>query len=799
MAKLDLKKSIRGLTFFTKKLTIFGSKQNTGDQSTFDSRGAIIISNQERTKRNGEVVKYRGVRDAGGSSMLMTRPSGAGVTIDPARALDSYKNWAYTATKAIADEISCIEFKVFKIKADGDYEEVPEHPLLDLLESVNDSQTGPEFRYTLAAHLELTGNAYILLPDVKTFEEEPKSMYLLDPSKVKLLINKITYPWTVTGYKFTIDGSEYTYQPYEIIQLKYPNPGNPFMGLGTVQGVAEWIDNDNASTEFLRKFFTNGAQLGVIFETDMASEEQLQELRDSFNEQHSGVDNFWKGLFLPKGVKKPSTGEKFNDIGFADVSTTSRDKILAGFRVSKTILGAAESETNRATAETADYVFSKRTIKPKMMLICSYLNEFLVPRFGDDIFLTFVDPVPENQTQRVDEMAKATGGLPVMTVDEARADYLGKDPIEGGDKLLAPNTFQPASDAAAPVYLNYEVPAKKTTIKGNRTPLTRIAWLPSRKNRSKTQFSRNAKARNEIKSTLTQKILEIVTRVQKKSVNDMNDNEYEEVVVKAKRARNDKYTAEMKAQLIKINKGQKEEVLANLDSATKAFAQAKTKIKTSDIFDLDKWINLTINALTPIAVQLFKKESDHALDLIDEPGLDVANTPAAQASIDKAMKLMGQSYNETVIDVLQAKITEGLDQGYGSDQLAELINTIYEFQDQKAAERVARTESNRIMNEAGKIAWKESGVVKEIKWVTLGEDSACEFCRALNGKTISIEENFFDKGDTIEGEDGGTLQVKYSDVGTPPAHPNCRCDTKPVVTRKIQVADILKDKGQKHD
>jgi hypothetical protein len=51
--------------------------------------------------------------------------------------------------------------------------------------------------------------------------------------------------------------------------------------------------------------------------------------------------------------------------------------------VSKTILGTAESDTNRATAETADYVFSKRTIKPKMELVLSYLNEFLVPRYGD--------------------------------------------------------------------------------------------------------------------------------------------------------------------------------------------------------------------------------------------------------------------------------------------------------------------------------------------------------------------------------------------------------------------------------
>lgn len=785
MAQLDLKKTIKGKNFFTRKLFAFGGKQKKGDQSVFDSRGAITITDQDHTKRNGEVIKIRAVKDAGGSSMAITRPSGAGNMVDPARAMDAYKNWAYAATKAIADEVAGIEFKVFKIKNGGEYEEILEHPLLDLLESVNDQQTGPEFRYTLATHLELTGNAYILLEDVKTFEAPPKSMYLLDPSKVKVCLNKVTYPWVVSGYKFTIETREFSYQPYEIVQLKYPNPGNPYIGSGTVDGIAQWIDNDNASSTFLSQFFRNGAQLGVIFETDMAAEEQLQELRDSFNEQHSGVDNFFKGLFLPKGVKKPSTGEKFNDIGFADVSTANRDKILAGFRVSKTILGAAESETNRATAETADFVFAKRTIKPKMLLINSYLNEFLVPRFGDDIFLTFTDPVPENQDQKSTEMQRAIGQMPVMTVNEARKRYLDLEEIDGGDKLLAPNTMIPATDAGQ----FHEFTA--LGVKIVRKTTGKIAWFPTKTKSGKTQFSRNAKIRKEISETLADKILKIVTRVQKKSVNDMHDAEYEEVVLKAKRSRNDKYTIEMRDELVKLNNVQKEEVMKNLDDATKAFNPATKVFDVSKLFNKDRWIALTISTLTPTVQKLFKKEADLALELIDEPGLDVENTPAAKEAIANAMSLMSESYTLDTVALLETKITEGLEQGMGSFEMAELVSDVYEFKNQVAAERVARTESNRITNEAGKIAWKESGVVKEIKWVTLGEDSACEFCRALNGKTISIEKNFYNIGDTIKGDEGGTLEVTYSDVGAPPAHPNCRCDTKPVVTKKIMVAEIL--------
>ena len=79
------------------------------------------------------------------------------------------------------------------------------------------------------------------------------------------------------------------------------------------------------------------------------------------------------------------------------------------FGVSKTILGTAESDTNRATAETADYVFSKRVVKPHMQRICDFLNEKLVPRYGDDLYISFIDPVPEDRGARTTEMQAAVG------------------------------------------------------------------------------------------------------------------------------------------------------------------------------------------------------------------------------------------------------------------------------------------------------------------------------------------------------------------------------------------------------
>jgi HK97 family phage portal protein len=151
------------------------------------------------------------------------------------------------------------------------------------------------------------------------------------------------------------------------------------------QTIPTWIGNDNYAMEYNRKFFQNGASIGLYIQTDTSVEGNLDRIRAGFSQNNAGVENAHKTLVLPKGAKLEHTGVTHKDMDFATLTDATRDRILAGFRVSKTLLGTAESDTNRASAETADYVFSKRTIRPKMLMVVSFLNEYLVGRYGDDL------------------------------------------------------------------------------------------------------------------------------------------------------------------------------------------------------------------------------------------------------------------------------------------------------------------------------------------------------------------------------------------------------------------------------
>jgi HK97 family phage portal protein len=298
----------------------------------------------------------------------------------------NFKNWSYAAVNAIASEVANIQFRLYQIKGD-DQEELDDHPLLTLLDGVNEHMTGIELKYVTMAHLELAGNAYWLLDGVKNDTDQPRAIYVLNPGRVRVKLNKTTFPSKISHYEFTIDGKRYDFEPYQILHIKYPDPNDEFVGIGVTQTIPVWIDADNYAMEYNRKFFINGAQVGMYIQTDTNVEANIDRIRKGFGNRHEGVENAHKVPVLPKGAKLEHTGVTQRDMDFKNLTDATRDRILAGHRVSKTILGTAESDTNRATAETADYVFSKRTIKPKIELVLSYLNEFLTPRYGDDLYL----------------------------------------------------------------------------------------------------------------------------------------------------------------------------------------------------------------------------------------------------------------------------------------------------------------------------------------------------------------------------------------------------------------------------
>lgn len=100
------------------------------------------------------------------------------------------------------------------------------------------------------------------------------------------------------------------------------------------------------------------------------------------------------------------------------------------------------------------------------------------------------------------------------------------------------------------------------------------------------------------------------------------------------------------------------------------------------------------------------------------------------------------------------------------------------------AERIARTEASRSLNSGQVAAWEDMGVTR-MKWLVA--PNPCEFCEAVGKQVnaVGLRDNFFDKGSTISGAKGGTLQLNYESVQGAPLHPNCRCAVEPILRSEM--------------
>jgi hypothetical protein len=97
-------------------------------------------------------------------------------------------------------------------------------------------------------------------------------------------LDKSSFRYKIGHYEFTIDGVIYHFQPYQILHGKYPDPNDSFVGIGVPQTIPVWIDSDNYAMEYNRKYFLNGAQIGLYVQSDTNVEGNIERIKRSMRD-----------------------------------------------------------------------------------------------------------------------------------------------------------------------------------------------------------------------------------------------------------------------------------------------------------------------------------------------------------------------------------------------------------------------------------------------------------------------------------------------------------------------------------
>lgn len=169
-------------------------------------------------------------------------------------------------------------------------------------------------------------------------------------------------------------------------------------------------------------------------------------------------------------------------------------------------------------------------------------------------------------------------------------------------------------------------------------------------------------------------------------------------------------------------------------------------------------------------------ESLKALGITDEAVTDKMRERATEWAGDRAAEMVGmkRTADGDLVPNPDAKwqITEGtrerlrgltetaLDEGWSAQKFSDEIEGSDAFSEARA-DMIARTELARADIEGARTGWAESGLVSGREWLTAPD--CCDECQDMNGKIAPVDGDF--DGDDV------------------PLHPNCRCNTLPVLIK----------------
>lgn len=361
--------------------------------------------------------------------------------------LQANKGWVYRNNDVIAQEVSKMEFELYTVGlSNGEvaFNQIENHPLLDLLDKPNQETTKSDSLYIIQSHKKLTGDAFWLK---MRNGQQVIGLRAIEPDKVELRLRAPTPddPTVIEAYvyKDRIDGQEVTvvYDPKDIIHFKKPNPRNPFRGYGAVEALSDTIDHDNMTLDIMNNYLKNGAINNFALTTDQkTTDEQLRRLKAEIRASLNGPKNAFTVPIFSGGLKPTDISYSSKEQQLMEQQAWDRDKIMIGFGNTKASLGMID-DVNRASHESSLVEWKRNTVAPDMSAIVNTLNEFLVPEFGENLILGYCDPVPEDRGDDVTESVElyAAG---IITLNEARQP-LDYDEVADGDSFKQPSAPSP--------------------------------------------------------------------------------------------------------------------------------------------------------------------------------------------------------------------------------------------------------------------------------------------------------------------------------------------------------------------
>jgi hypothetical protein len=253
--------------------------------------------------------------------------------------------------------------------------------LLPLEEPWPGGTTG-DLLYRMLQQVDLGGNSFLV--------KRPGSTYLtlLRPDWVDILSGSVSSDaesWDsdveVAGYLYypggRHSGKEPTmFTPDEVAHFApIPDPQARFRGMSWLTPIIREVQADKAATQHKLEFFENSATPNMKVKFDVDSVEKMKPWMELFRDQHEGVGNAYKTLFVGAGTDAEIVGATPDQIDFKVTQGAGETRIAAAAGVPPVIVGLSEGlqAATYSNYSQARRRFADGTMRPLWRNLCGSL------------------------------------------------------------------------------------------------------------------------------------------------------------------------------------------------------------------------------------------------------------------------------------------------------------------------------------------------------------------------------------------------------------------------------------------
>jgi HK97 family phage portal protein len=301
-------------------------------------------------------------------------------------------------------------------------------------------------------HLELTGEAFWVMDVARAGAfSGVLEMWPVRPDRMAPVSSATDY---LSGWVYrSPDGELIPLERDQVIQLKSPNPLDPYRGQGPVGSVMRDIRSAAASGDWTEAFFRNSAMPGGVLEAPSAIPEPMfNKLLEQWNTDHRGVSNAHRVAVLEAGITWKDRSYSPKDMILTEIRKYSASQIREAFGFPEFASGILEN-ANRASSLAAAEWYTQRLIVPRLDKTRDALNFRFLKRWGatgvGKVEFAYSDPTPpdvESENATRTSKSEAYAVLVGAGVDpEDAAAVCGLPPMETVELAPPPAPIAPSA------------------------------------------------------------------------------------------------------------------------------------------------------------------------------------------------------------------------------------------------------------------------------------------------------------------------------------------------------------------